>query len=151
MGRHTGRPRGPGDAPARGAPGPAGAPARAATAQSVPVTLSWRVADGFLTLTATTPGAGSSFQDSWSTSPSVALVASRTETAGDTPAPDPTGIVSRAAIAASSLVRDTTYTFGYWIAIRTSEHTWFGSGSVTITVGPDGTLVSPLGGADLGG
>lgn len=122
-------------------PVPGATAARTATAQTVPMTLDWQLADAILTLTATTPRRGESCDDRWSMSPSVALTSA---TVADASRPCGASYVSRAWVAGSSLARDTTYTFGYSIVMSTSEFTCVGSGSVSITVGPDGSLTSPM-------
>ena len=117
---------------------------RSATAQSVPVTLVWVLAAGVLVLTATTLRRSPGYDDRWSMSPSVALTSL---TVVEASLPDQTSYVSRASVAASELARDTTYTFSYSIVMRASDCTWFGSGSVAVTVGSDGSL-TPDGSAE---
>lgn len=111
--------------------------ARTATANSLPVTIGWQLVDGVLLVTATTPWRGGSFDDMWSVSPSLALT-SRTVKVSSVQRQ--AWYVSRAAVRASSLVPDTTYTLSYSVLIRTDASTWAGSGSVTLTVGPDGAV-----------
>lgn len=116
------------------------AAARTAIAQTVDVTLGWRLADGVLTLAATTPKRGARYVDSWSVSPSLALA---TATATDSSLPGRATYVSRAVAGASSLTPETTYTFSYAIVMRAGAATWAGSRSLTVTVGPDGSPASP--------
>lgn len=122
-----------------------GAPATGTVAaHQVPVALRWELANGFLALTATTAWRSARHDDYWSVSPSLTFTSA---TVADTSVPGAPTYVSRAVVAGSSLAHDTTYTFGYAIAMRTSSCTWFGSSSVAVTVGPDGCPNSPRGNA----
>lgn len=116
---------------------------RRSAPQYVPVTLSWRPAAGVLALMATTLRRGHGYEDRWSMSPSVALTSVTVVEAF----PAPMRYVSRASASASALAPNTTYTFSYSVVMRTSEHTWVGSSSVTVTVGADGSMASLDGGA----
>jgi hypothetical protein len=114
------------------------------TTQGVPVVLDWEVSEGALTLTATTPSLAASYDDRWSMSPSVALIS---VTVVEASSSGGMSYVSRASVSASTLAPDTTYSFSYSVVMRTSECTWVGSGSVTVTVGSDGSVVTRAGGA----
>ena len=118
---------------------------RAATAstQAVRVHLVWLRADGVLVLIATTLKRGASYNDSWSISPSLGLVSA---TVLDASMPDRPRYVSRASVAESPLESDTTYTFSYGIVMHGADTAWAGSGSLALTVGPDGSL-TPIGGS----
>ncbi len=114
--------------------------------QTVPVTLGWEPAAALLKLTATTRKLGASYDDRWFMTPSIALSSATSVAVSLTGG---TSYVSRAAVARTALTRDTTYTFGYSIVMRTTEFAWVGSGSVTVTVGPDGALTpAPRSGLD---
>lgn len=108
-----------------------------ATAQPMPVTLRWSLAKSVLALTATTPWRGASYRESWSVSPSLDLAWT---TVAEASVAGQTSHLSRAAVDASSLAHDTTYTFSYAILMRTFERVWVGGGSVALTVGSDGSL-----------
>lgn len=110
-------------------------PPTAASATTVRVTLAWQLAERVLTLTATTLRRGASYQDSWSISPSIPITSA---TVVDASVPRRSTYVSRAAVAASSLVPDTTYTFSYAIVMKAGARTWIGSGSTAITVADAG-------------
>ncbi len=112
-------------------PGP-----RNAGSRTVPVAVDCQLADDVLRLTAQTPRLGAAYHDTWSISPSLALT---WMTVADASVPLEPSYVSRAAVAAASLVRDTTYTFSYAIVMRTAGRAWAGSRSVAVTVGPDGS------------
>ncbi len=113
------------------------------TAQTVRVALVWQLADGVLVVIATTLKRGARYYDSWSISPSLALVS---VTAIDRSLPHLTSYVSRASVTDFPPSTDTTYTFSYAIVMRARERVWVGSGSVTVTVGPDGSPAPSPGG-----
>lgn len=114
-----------------------GPPPAAAVASSttVLVKLAWQLAECVLTLTATTLRRGESYQDRWSISPSIALASA---TIIDSSVPRRRTYISRAAVVASSLAPETTYTFSYAIVMKAGARTWIGSGSAAITVADGG-------------
>lgn len=111
---------------------------RTASAGIVSVALDWQLANGILTLTATTPGHGACCEDSWWATPPLALTSATVVEACVATQPC---YVSRATVAAASLVPDTTYTFSYAIVMHGREGAWVGSVRVAITVGPDSSVV----------
>jgi hypothetical protein len=108
-------------------------PAKAATSQTVPVTVSWQALDGVLTLTATTLKKGTAVSDGWAASPALSLDPARTAGGPD----DQTSYVSTVTIPLASLAPNTTYTFSYTIGMTAAQNSWLGTGSLTLTTGAD--------------